>query len=40
EIQRIIRECYELEKQILTENRDKLDLIAQTLLKEETLVAE
>lgn len=40
EIQRIIKECYERAKQILTENRDKLELIAQTLLKVETLDAE
>ncbi|MGO4890172.1 ATP-dependent zinc metalloprotease FtsH [Anaerobacillus sp. MEB173] len=40
EIQRIIKECYERCKQILLENKDKLDLIAQTLLEEETLDAE
>jgi cell division protease FtsH len=40
EIQRIIKECYERARQILTENRDKLDLIAKTLLEVETLVAE
>ena len=37
ETQRIIREAYERCKQILTENREKLDLIAKTLLEEETL---
>ncbi|MFC4620382.1 ATP-dependent zinc metalloprotease FtsH [Camelliibacillus cellulosilyticus] len=37
EIQRIIKECYERCKQILTEKRDKLELVAQTLLKVETL---
>lgn len=40
EIQRIIKECYEKAKQVLTENRDKLDLVANTLLEVETLVAE
>ena len=40
EIQRIIKECYERAKTILTENRDKLELIAQTLLDVETLDAE
>jgi cell division protease FtsH len=40
EIQRIIKECYARAKQILTDNRDKLDIIAQTLLEVETLDAE
>lgn len=40
EIQRIIKECYERAKQVLTEHRDKLDLIANTLLEVETLDAE
>ncbi|WP_062107745.1 ATP-dependent zinc metalloprotease FtsH [Bacillus niameyensis] len=40
EIQRIIKECYDRAKRILTENNDKLELIAQTLLKVETLDAE
>ncbi|MBV7509257.1 ATP-dependent zinc metalloprotease FtsH [Bacillus sp. sid0103] len=40
EVQRIIKECYERARVILTENRDKLDLIAKTLLEVETLVAE
>ncbi|WP_338450483.1 ATP-dependent zinc metalloprotease FtsH [Niallia oryzisoli] len=40
EIQRIIKECYEKAKKILTENRDKLDIIATTLLEVETLDAE
>jgi cell division protease FtsH len=40
EIQRIIKESYARCKQILTENRDKLDLIAKTLLEVETLNAE
>lgn len=40
EIQRIIKECYARAKQILTENRDKLDLIANTLLEVETLDAD
>ncbi|PLR91890.1 ATP-dependent zinc metalloprotease FtsH [Bacillus sp. T33-2] len=40
EIQRIIKECYERARKILTENRAKLDLIANTLLEVETLDAE
>ncbi|MEH7251846.1 ATP-dependent zinc metalloprotease FtsH [Neobacillus niacini] len=40
EIQRILKECYERATTILTENRDKLDLIAKTLLEVETLNAE
>ncbi|MBM7655819.1 ATP-dependent zinc metalloprotease FtsH [Neobacillus cucumis] len=40
EIQRIIKDSYERAKQILTENREKLDLIAKTLLEVETLNAE
>ncbi len=39
EVQRIIKECYEKAKVILTENRDKLDIIANTLLEVETLDA-
>ncbi|MCK1995429.1 ATP-dependent zinc metalloprotease FtsH [Peribacillus muralis] len=39
EIQRIIREAYERCKKILTENREKLDLVAKTLLEVETLDA-
>lgn len=40
EIQRIIKECYERARKILTENREKLNLIANTLLEVETLAAE
>ncbi|KAB7664965.1 ATP-dependent zinc metalloprotease FtsH [Bacillus sp. B1-b2] len=40
EIQRIIKDCYERAKTILTENREKLNLIAETLLEIETLDAE
>ncbi len=40
EIQRIIKECYENARNILTENRGKLDVIAKTLLEVETLDAE
>lgn len=40
EIQRIIKECYARAKELLTKHRDKLELIAQTLLKVETLDAE
>ncbi len=40
EIQRIIKECYETARKVLTKNRDKLDVIANTLLEIETLDAE
>ena len=40
EIQRIVKECYEKARRVLTEHRDKLDIIAKTLLKVETLDAE
>jgi cell division protease FtsH len=40
EVQRIIKESYERAKKIITENRSKLDLIANTLLDIETLDAE
>lgn len=40
EVQRIIKEQYERCKQILTEHKSQLELIAKTLLVEETLVAE
>ncbi|WP_010291131.1 ATP-dependent zinc metalloprotease FtsH [Kurthia massiliensis] len=40
EMQRMVKEQYERTKQILTERRDLLELIAQTLLVEETLDAE
>jgi cell division protease FtsH len=40
EIQRFIKESYERARQILTENRDKLELIAKTLLDVETLDAD
>ncbi|MBS4193408.1 ATP-dependent zinc metalloprotease FtsH [Bacillus sp. FJAT-49705] len=40
EIQRIIKDSYEKAKKVLTENREKLDLIANTLLEVETLDAE
>ncbi|MBZ5751188.1 MULTISPECIES: ATP-dependent zinc metalloprotease FtsH [Metabacillus] len=39
EIQRFIKESYERARQILTDNREKLELIAQTLLDIETLDA-
>ncbi len=40
EIQTIIKECYVRAKGLLTEHRDKLDIIANTLLEVETLDAE
>ncbi|WP_018924746.1 ATP-dependent zinc metalloprotease FtsH [Salsuginibacillus kocurii] len=40
EIQRIIKECYERCKEILTEHKDKLELVAEKLLEIETLDAE
>ncbi|MBW3114728.1 MULTISPECIES: ATP-dependent zinc metalloprotease FtsH [Bacillaceae] len=39
EMQRLIKDSYERAKRILTENRDKLELIAKTLLDVETLDA-
>ena len=33
EIQRIVKECYEKARRVLTENRDKLDIIAKLYLK-------
>ncbi|WP_047986244.1 ATP-dependent zinc metalloprotease FtsH [Ornithinibacillus californiensis] len=39
EMQNFINFCYERAKTILTENRDKLELVAQTLLEVETLDA-
>jgi len=40
EMQHFINTCYDRAKQILTENKDKLELVAQTLLEVETLDAE
>ncbi|OLO27410.1 cell division protein FtsH [Alkalihalophilus pseudofirmus] len=40
EVQRFIKESYENCKQILLENKDKLDLVAETLMELETLDAE
>ncbi|MBS4201503.1 ATP-dependent zinc metalloprotease FtsH [Bacillus sp. FJAT-49732] len=40
EIQRIIKDCYKRAEKILRENRDKLELFAQTLLEVETLDAD
>lgn len=39
EVQNFINQCYARAKQILTENKEKLELIAQTLLEIETLDA-
>ncbi len=39
EVQRIIKECYDRAMQILTDNKEQLEAIAQTLLKVETLDA-
>ena len=39
EVRRIMEDAYEACRQIITENRDKLDLIAQALLERETLTA-
>ena len=36
----IMDECYQVYKQILPENREKLDKLAQALLEKETLYAE
>ncbi len=40
EMRSIINECYEKTKKILTKNKDLLDLIAKTLLEEETITKE
>ena len=40
ELRKIVDECYEDCKRILSENRDLLDLIANTLFEEETLTKE
>ena len=40
EMRRIINECYEKTKKIIKENKDLLDLIAKTLLEEETITKE
>ena len=40
EMRSIINECYEKTKKILTKNKDLLDLIANTLLEEETITKE
>lgn len=40
EMRNIINECYEKTKKLLTENKDLLDLIANTLLEEETITKE
>ena len=37
EMQRMIRECYDRARKRLTERRDQLDLLAETLLVKETL---
>jgi cell division protease FtsH len=37
EMQRMIRECYERAKKILEEHKDQVHLVAETLLKKETL---
>lgn len=39
EVRRIINECYQETTALLTENRDKLDLLATTLLEKETMYA-
>ena len=40
EMRSIINECYEKTKKVLTKNKDLLDLIANTLLEEETITKE
>ncbi len=40
EMRKIIDECYEVTKKIIKENRDLLDLIANTLLEHETITKE
>ena len=40
EMRTIVDECYERTRKLLTERRDKLDLLANTLLEKETLDGE
>ncbi|MCY1395197.1 ATP-dependent zinc metalloprotease FtsH [compost metagenome] len=40
EVRRIIDECYATAKRLLTENRDKLDMMAEALMKYETIDSE
>jgi len=40
EVQRIMDQCYENTMKLLKDNRDKLDLLAETLLDKETMYAE
>ncbi|MDO4691022.1 MAG: ATP-dependent zinc metalloprotease FtsH [Fusobacterium sp.] len=40
EIRRIITECYERARKILTENRSKLEAVTQTLLEKETIMGD
>lgn len=40
EIRRIVNECYDQAREIIVSNRDLLDLIANTLIEEETITAE
>ena len=40
EIRRIINECYERARTILTENRNKLEAVTQTLLEKETIMGD
>lgn len=40
EVRRIIDECYATAKKLLVENRDKLDAMAEALMKYETIDAE
>ncbi|MDR5696023.1 MAG: cell division protein FtsH, partial [Armatimonadota bacterium] len=40
EVRRIVDECYEKAKRILTENRDKLERVATALLEKESLEGE
>jgi cell division protease FtsH len=39
EVEKIIKQCYTKGEKLLTENRDKLDLLAKTLVERETLQA-
>ena len=39
EVERLISQCYKHGEQLLQENRDKLDLLAKTLVEKETLQA-
>ncbi|MBY0352893.1 ATP-dependent zinc metalloprotease FtsH [Candidatus Babeliales bacterium] len=40
EVEKIMQQCYDKGSQLLTDNKDKLELLAETLLEKETLLAQ